>query len=176
MTGQGRTDSGVRVRSATLDDLPALTDIYNHYIVETPVTFDLAPLEPEDRREWFDAHRGSLRYQLLVADAGGVIAGYATTSRWRPKAAYERTVESTVYCRHGYAGRGVGRSLYTALFDALAGTDVHRIVAGVTLPNPASIALHERFDFTSVGVFREVGYKFGRYWDVGWFERPMRRR
>lgn len=175
MTGQGKADSAVRVRSATLDDLPALTDIYNHYIVETPVTFDLAPLEPGDRREWFDAHRGSPRYQLLVADAGGVIAGYATTSRWRPKAAYERTVESTVYCRHGHAGRGIGRCLYTALFEALAGTDVHRVVAGVTLPNPASIALHERFGFTSVGVFREVGYKFGRYWDVGWFERPMGR-
>ena len=175
MTGQGRTDSAVRVRRATLDDLPALTDIYNHYIVETPVTFDLAPLEPDDRREWFDAHQGSLRYQLMVADAGGVIAGYATTSRWRPKAAYERTVESTVYCRHGYTGRGIGRCLYAALFDAIAGTDVHRVVAGVTLPNPSSIALHERFGFTSVGVFREVGYKFGRYWDVGWFERPLQR-
>jgi phosphinothricin acetyltransferase len=102
-----------------------------------------------------------------------VIAGYATSSRWRPKAAYERTVESTVYCRHGYAGRGVGRRLYAALFDAIAGADVHRVVAGVTIPNPASIKLHERFDFTSVGVFREVGYKFGRYWDVAWFERPL---
>jgi phosphinothricin acetyltransferase len=161
----------VAVRAATLNDLPALTDIYNHYIHHTPITFDLQPYEPHQRRGWFDEHAGSGRHRLLVAEEDGQLLGYATSSRWRPKAAYDTTVESSVYCRTGATGRGVGTQLYTALFAALAEQDVHRIVAGMTLPNPASRALHERFGFTRVGEFAEVGRKFGRYWDVSWFQR-----
>ena len=174
MTDQGRTDSGMRIRAAMPADLPALTDIYNHYVVHTAITFDLHPLVPHDRRDWFDAHAGSGRHRLLVAEArDGILAGYATTSRWRPKPAYDTTVEATVYCRHGLTGRGVGTRLYEAMFTVIADAGVHRVVAGVTLPNAASVALHARFGFTPVGVFKEVGYKFDRYWDVGWFERPM---
>ena len=159
------------VRDAVAADLPALTAIYNHYIVHTPITFDVRTYEPEQRRAWFDDHAGG-RHRLLVADAHGEVLCYATTSRWRPKASYDTTVESSVYVRHDAVGRGVGRQLYAALFDALADQDVHAIVAGVALPNAASIALHERFGFQQVGVFREVGRKFGRFWDVAWFQRP----
>ena len=161
------------VRPAVETDLPALTDIYNHYIVHTPITFDVVPLVPEQRRQWFDDHATTGRHRLLVAEDEGQIVGYATTSRFRPKAAYDTTVESSVYCRAECVRRGVGTLLYRALFEAIAAEDVHQIVAGVTLPNPASLALHERLGFQPVGVFPSVGRKFDRYWDVGWFERPL---
>ncbi len=162
------------IRDATLSDLPALTRIYNYYVVNTPITFDLQPYEPDGRRAWFNEHSPEGRHRLLVAEASdGELLGYATSSRWRPKAAYDTTVESSVYCRHGETGKGVGGQLYAALFAALADRDVHRIVAGMTLPNAASMALHERFGFTRVGEFDEVGRKFGKYWNVAWYERPM---
>jgi phosphinothricin acetyltransferase len=161
------------IRPATLADLQALTDIYNHYVIHTPVTFDLRPFTPEERRKWFDDHGSTGRHRLLVAvDPHNTILGYASTSRWRPKAAYDTTVEASVYCRTDAIGRGCGTTLYAALFESIASEDVHRIVAGVVLPNPASIRLHERFGFRPVGVFHAVGRKFDKYWDVAWFERP----
>lgn len=162
------------VRDARLADLAALTAIYNHYVVHTPITFDVAPLEPEQRRGWFDDHAGAGRHRLLVAEEDGTLVGYASTSRWRPKAAYDTTVESTVYVRHDATGRGIGRLLYRELFDAIAREDVHTVVAGVALPNDASVALHERFGFRPVGVFKAVGRKFDRFWDVAWFQRRAR--
>jgi phosphinothricin acetyltransferase len=160
------------VRDARPADLAPLTAIYNHYVVHTPITFDVTPLEPEQRRGWFDDHRGG-RHRLLIAEEHGDVVGYATTSRWRPKAAYNTTVEATVYVRHDARGRGIGRQLYGALFDAIASEDVHTIVAGIALPNDASVALHERCGFSQVGVFREVGLKFDRFWDVAWFQKSM---
>ena len=167
--------SSTLVRPAVLDDLAALTAIYNYYVVNSTITFDLRPFEPEERRGWFDDHASSRRHRLLVAaGADGAVLGYTTTSRWRPKAAYDTTVESSVYCHPDAVGRGIGTQLYAALFDAIAAEDVHRVVAGVGQPNPASVALHERFGFRQVGVFSSVGRKFGKYWDVAWFERPLK--
>ncbi len=167
--------SSILVRPAVLDDLAALTAIYNHYVVHSTITFDLRPFEPAERRGWFDDHAPSGRHRLLVAaGADGAVLGYTTTSRWRPKAAYDTTVESSVYCHADAVGRGIGSQLYAALFDAIADEDVHRVVAGIGQPNAASVALHERFRFRQVGVFSSVGRKFGRYWDVAWFERPLR--
>ena len=161
------------IRPATLFDLPSLTAIYNHYITHTTITFDLHPYEPGDRRTWFDDHSSAGRHRLLVAaDGDGSLLGYATTSRWRPKAAYDTTVESSVYGRADAVGRGIGGALYSALFESIRGEDIHRIVAGISLPNAASVALHLRFGFRQVGVFSSVGRKFGEYWDVAWFERP----
>jgi len=163
------------VRPATQNDLPTLTDIYNHYVVNTTITFDLRPFTAAERRSWFDDHRASGPHRLLVAtDDGGSCVGYASTSRWRPKAAYDTTVEASVYCRPDAVGKGCGTALYTALFAAIAREDVRTIVAGVSLPNPGSITLHERFGFRPVGVFHAVGRKFDEYWDVAWFERPLR--
>ena len=167
--------SSILVRPAVLDDLAALTAIYNHYVVNSTITFDLRPFEPGERRGWFDDHASSGRHRLLVAaGADGAVLGYTTTSRWRPKAAYDTTVESSVYCHPDAVGRGIGTQLYVALFDAIAAEDVHRVVAGVGQPNPASVALNGRFGFRQVGVFSSVGRKFGKYWDVAWFERPLK--
>jgi phosphinothricin acetyltransferase len=163
----------VMVRAGAEHDLPALTAIYNHYVLHTPITFDVTPFEPEQRRDWFAAHAATGRHRLIVAEEAGRIVGYATTSRWRQKPAYDTTVESTVYCRHDASGRGIGTLLYRSLFDLLANEDVHQIVAGVALPNDASVRMHERVGFRQVGVFHGVGRKFDRYWDVAWFERPL---
>jgi phosphinothricin acetyltransferase len=162
------------VRPATVDDLPALTEIYNHYVVNTAITFDLEPFEPEGRRTWFEEHSATGRHRLLVAaDGDGTLLGYAASSRWRPRPAYETTVEVSVYCRHDAIGRHIGTRLYDALFAAMATEDVHQVVAGVCLPNPASIALHTKLGFRQVGIFSSVGRKFDRFWDVAWFERPL---
>jgi phosphinothricin acetyltransferase len=162
------------VRDARPDDLAALTAIYNHYIVHTPITFDLKEYQPEERRPWLEEHQPSGRHRLLVATDDSGILGYASTSRWRAKAAYDPTVETSVYVRHDAVGRGIGSLLYGALFEAIATEDVNTIVAGMTVPNDASRRLHERFGFREVGVFPRVGRKFGQYWDVGWFQRPLK--
>jgi phosphinothricin acetyltransferase len=162
------------IRSAQPGDLPRLTEIYNHYVVTTPITFDLEPYTVERRMAWFEQFATTRRHRLLVAEWNGVVIGYAGTTRFRPKPAYDTTVETTIYLSAEAAGKGVGSRLYAALFQALANEDIHRIVAGYALPNPASKALHKRFGFQLVGIFRENGRKFGRYWDVAWSERPLR--
>ena len=164
---------GIVIRPAVRDDLPRLTEIYNHFVVNTPVTFDLNPWPVERRASWFEQFAPSGRYRLLAATEGGAVVGYAGTTKFRVKPAYDTTVETTIYCVPGYEGKGIGSQLYTALFSALAGEDIHRIVAGYVPPNPASAKLHERFGFRTVGTFSECGYKFGRYWDTCWLERPL---
>jgi phosphinothricin acetyltransferase len=161
------------VRAGAPADLPALTAIYNHYVEHTHVTFDIEPFTVEARAAWLEHYDDHGRHRLFVATAGDEVVGYATSSRFRDKAAYATSVESTVYCRPDAVGRGVGDRLYRTLFAALADADVHRAYAGVALPNDASLALHRRHGFTEVGTYREVGRKFGRYWDVIWLERPV---
>jgi phosphinothricin acetyltransferase len=169
--------SDVTTRQAVFSDLPRLAEIYNHYILNTPITFNTRPFTAEGFAAWFEEHSDGKRHRLVVAvenSDGGRIIGYAGTGRFRPKEAYETTVETTVYCSPECTRRGVGTLLYRALFDLIAGEDINRIVGGVTLPNPASVALHERFGFRHVGTFTGNGRKFGKYWDVAWFERPLK--
>jgi phosphinothricin acetyltransferase len=169
--------SDVTTRPALRSDLARLAEIYNHYIVNTPITFSTQPFTVETFEPWFEEHSDRKRHRLLVAvenGASGRVIGYAGTGRFRPKEAYETTVETTVYCSHDCTRRGVGTLLYRALFELIAGEDINRVVAGVTLPNPGSVALHERFGFRHVGTFTGNGRKFGKYWDVAWFERPLR--
>jgi phosphinothricin acetyltransferase len=161
------------IRGAIRGDLPRLTELYNYYVVHTPITFDQEPYTVEQRETWFSQFGATGRHRLLVAEQDGRVLGYAGTTRFRPKAAYETTVETTIYCAQQAIGKGIGSRLYGALFQALKDEDIHRIVAGYTLPNPASAALHERFGFKPVGIFNENGRKFGRYWDVCWTERPV---
>ena len=160
-------------RPGQLSDLDALTRIYNYYVENTHITFDLLPYSVGARREWFGHYGVTGRHRLLVAEADGAVLGYATSGRFRDKAAYDPSVETTVYCAPEAVGRGAGTALYDALFTELAAEDVHRAVAGVALPNDASLALHLRFGFTEVGTFREVGRKFDKWWDVTWLERPV---
>jgi phosphinothricin acetyltransferase len=165
--------SGISIRPAVRGDLPRLTGIYNHYVINTPVTFDVEPYTVERREAWFSQFGPSGRYRLLVAEQNATVIGYAGTTRFRPKAAYETTVETTIYLDPQATGAGLGSRLYAALFAELKDEDIRRIVAGYTLPNPASAALQARFGFMRVGIFTENGRKFGRYWDVAWNERPL---
>ncbi len=165
--------SALHIRAENKIDLPRLTEIYNHYVIHTPVTFDIEPYTVERRAAWFEQFGSEGRHRLLVAEGGSGIVGYAGTTRFRPKAAYDSTVETSIYCAPDAIHKGTGSALYTALFEALAGEDIHRIVAGYTMPNLASAALHARFGFKPVGFFHENGRKFGRFWDVAWLERPL---
>lgn len=163
------------VRVARLEDLPDIVEIYNHYVLTSPSTFEIEPVRTEDRVSWFHEHAASGPHRLMVAtDPSDRPIGWASSSSFRPRAAYRTTVESSVYLRSGETGRGLGRALYSELFAAICDEDVERIVAGICIPNPASVALHRRFGFREVGVFTRVGRKFDRYWDVAWFERPLR--
>ena len=162
------------VRPATVDDLAAVNDIYNQYVAETHYTFDIEPMNMDARQEWFTHYDTTGRRQLLVAVAGGRVIGYACSSRFRPKPAYETSVETSIYLAPESVGRGAGSRLYEELFKTLEGEDVHRAYAGIALPNPASVALHERCGFKRVAHYTEQGRKFGRYWDVAWYERPLR--
>ena len=165
----------VQVRAGREEDLASLTDIYNHYIRETPITFDVSPITPDERRPWLLSHPEDGPHRLLVAQPAGdgPILGYATSSPFRPKAAYATSVETSIYLAPGAGGHGIGTLLYGTLFDALADEDVHRAYAGVTLPNEASIRIHQRFGFNQIGVYGEVGRKFGIYHDVAWLEKRL---
>ncbi|MEV6022554.1 N-acetyltransferase family protein [Streptomyces sp. NPDC052036] len=165
----------VQVRPGVEDDLGALTDIYNHYVHTTPITFDTAIFTPEERRPWLLSHPEDGPHRLMVAvdSDSQEILGYATSSAFRAKPAYATSVEVTVYLAARATGRGVGTRLYEALFAALADEDLHRAYAGIAQPNEASVRLHERFGFRHVGTYRQVGRKFGRYWDVAWYEKEL---
>ncbi|MEA3076073.1 MAG: phosphinothricin acetyltransferase [Actinomycetota bacterium] len=156
-------------------DLDAITAIHGHYADTTAITFDLRAYTRAEREEWFSHYSATGRHRALVAvdPASEAVLGYASSSQHRAKAAYDTTVETSILLAPSATGAGVGSLLYAELFGLLAGEDVHRAVAGVTVPNPASFALHLRFGYVPVGVFSEQGRKFGRYWDVAWFEKAL---
>ena len=165
--------SEVSIRPLEEGDLPALTDIYNHYVRETPITFDIEPRSLDQRRQWAAGFASTGRYQCFVAVKDGAPLGWASSHRYNERAAYDTTVLSSVYLAPRARGQGLGRKLYGALFEALAGEDVHRVFVDITLPNEASVRLHLGFGFASVGIYREVGRKFGRFWDVATYLKPF---
>jgi len=163
------------IRPGRPGDLAAIVQVYNHYVRTSPATFEVTPLRPTDREEWFREHSLGGRYRLWVAAASsGRVVGWATSSPFRPRAAYATTVETSVYLHPRFVGRGIGSRLYRTLLESIREEDIERAVAGVTITNPASVRLHRRFGFRPVGTFHRVGRKFGQYWDVTWFERPLR--
>ena len=165
--------SDVAIRRARPEDLADLTEIYNHYVIHTAITFDVEPYTPETRKPWLEQFADGGRHQLFVAESAGRVIGYAGSMRFRPKAAYETSVETTIYLRPDHTARGLGGRLYARLFEAIRGEDVHRMYAGITQPNDASNQLHARLGFREVGRYGEVGRKLGRYWDVLWMERNV---
>jgi phosphinothricin acetyltransferase len=163
----------ITYRRAEAPDVPAINQIYNHYVDETPITFDLSPTTIQERSVWFEQFGTKGPYQMIVAEGPGGLLGYAGTMQFREKLAYFSSVETTIYVAPGAVGQGIGRQLYRHLFQALEGQDVHRIYAGITLPNEKSVDLHQKMGFSSVGIYREVGRKFGRFWDVAWYEKDF---
>jgi phosphinothricin acetyltransferase len=154
------------IRRAEARDLARLLDIYNHYVLTTHVTFDVEPRTLEQRRVWLESFGDTGRFQCFVADRAGAPIGWACSTKFKEKAAYDTSVETSVYLAPGEGGKGLGRRLYQALFNALASEDVHRCYGGIAQPNDASVGLHLAMGFRHMGTYREVGRKFGRFWDV----------
>jgi phosphinothricin acetyltransferase len=161
------------VRPAVAADLEALNGVYNHYVRHSHVTFDIDPIPMTARREWFTHYGTSGPHRVLVAATANQFLGYATSSPYHDRAGYRPSVQTSIYTAPGLGGHGIGSALYDALLPLLDAEDVHRAYGGIALPNPASVALHERCGFTPVGCFTEQGRKFDRYWDVAWYERPV---
>ncbi len=161
------------LRHGQADDLEAIHEIYNHYVRSSPATFDLEAMSMTARNSWFEAFSPQGPHRLHVALAGETLLGYATSKAFRPKAAYDSSVETSIYLREGSEGRGIGVKLYSHLLEAVAEAGIHRALAGMTIPNPASVALHEKLGYEFVGTFTEVGFKFDRYWDVSWYEKHL---
>jgi len=163
----------IAIRRAELSDAKALLAIYNHYVVETHISFDLAPRTLEHRRDWLKGFSETGCYQCFVADRDGRAIGWASSSRFKDRAAYDTSVETSIYLSPGENGKGLGRRLYQTLFEAISGQDIHRCYGVIGLPNEASVGLHVAMGFRHIGTQTEVGRKFGRYWDVGWYEKAL---
>ena len=163
--------SGPTVELGTLEDLEAISGIYEHYVLTSQHTFDLEPRPMSWWRDWFSAFSDHGRHRLLVAREEVELCGYAFSGPYRPRRAYDPSVATSVYVAPGRTGVGVGTAMYRALLGMLEVEDVHRAYAAIAMPNPASVHLHERFGFRQAGYFSEQGQKFGRYWDVAWYER-----
>ena len=161
------------VRHADPRDAGALNEIYNHYVQASAISFALSPTTEAERLDWLAEHPPRGPHRVVVAEEHGRPLGFASSSRYRSREAYATSIETSVYVAEGWSGRGIGTALYEFLFAALVEEDLHRAYAGITLPNPVSVALHRRFGFEHVGTFREQGRKFGRYWDVAWFEKSL---
>ena len=161
------------VRPAVVDDVPAMTAIYNHYVETSHATFDITPVSLENRLAWLAGFGETGPFRLVVAERDGRVIGYAGSGKFREKPAYVTSVEMTVYVDDDARGQGVGAVMYRHLFAILADEPIHRAYAGITLPNPASLALHRQFGFRDVGLYDEVGFKLGLYWSVQWLEKPM---
>ena len=161
------------IRPPSDADLAGINEIYNHYVRTHQATFDVEPISLDARREWASHYAATGRHRLLVAVDGATVLGYATSSVFRDRPAYDRTIETSVYIAPDATGRGVGRALYDALFAALEGEDIHRAIALIAVPNPPSVTLHERIGFTKVGHITEAGWKLDRWWDVTWWEKPL---
>jgi len=164
------------IRAAVNADIPQLADLYNHYILTSAATFDTEPHTVEAKREWFSKYSDSGPYRVMVAvEPDGKIVGHSYSSALYPKAAYDSSVATSVYLLPGEVGRGVGTRLWYALYDELARVEeLHQLFALITLPNDASIAMTEKVGYKLSGVWKECGRKFGQYWDVGIWQRPMR--
>jgi L-amino acid N-acyltransferase YncA len=158
----------IAIRPVRQSDAPQYCEIYNYYVRETVITFEEQPVDRAgmERR----IVETSAMFPWLVAEHGGVFAGCAYATSWKTRSAYRYAVESSVYLAPDATGRGIGTELYAALLAELRARGLHCAIGGIALPNPASIALHEKLGFRKIGEFAEVGWKLGRWIDVGYWE------
>jgi phosphinothricin acetyltransferase len=160
------------IRLATPDDADPIQAIYAPIVRDTVISFEVEPPSVGQMRQ--RVVETLAHYPWLVCDDRGQVLGYAYGSKHRERAAYQWSADVSVYVHAAARRRGVGRALYTSLFQILALQGFYNAYAGVTLPNPASVGLHEAVGFTPVGVYRTVGFKLGGWHDVGWWQRPLR--
>lgn len=156
------------IREVLDSDARAITEIYNYYIINTVITFELEPITSDEIAHRIEKYRQIAPY--LVYEENGEVIGYSYASMFRERKAYENSVESTIYLKHGYGRKGIGFQLYSEFLSRVS-AKYHIIVAGITVPNDASVKLHEKCGFVKVGHFSEVGRKFDRWLDVGFWQR-----
>ncbi len=156
------------IRPVAAADAPRIVEIYNHHVRRTMVTFEEQPVaDGEMARRIAET---TLTYPWLVSEVEGTLVGYAYASSWKRRSAYRFAAESTIYMDARFSRRGLGLELYGALITEMRSRGLHCAIGGISLPNPASIALHEKLGFRHIGQFREVGWKFGKWVDVGYWE------
>lgn len=160
------------IRKAELKDASQVADVYNYYVQQTHHTFETEPLGAEEMQKRIEDTTED--YPFLVAEEDGEIVGYAYATQFKLRQAYEYASEVSIYVRNAAKQKGIGSQLYTQLFEELQETDIHAVVAGISLPNDASVRFHERLGFEKVAHFKEVGYKLGRWIDVGYWEKILR--
>ena len=164
----------IRIREAEVADGAGLADIYNHYIATSIITFEEEPVSGEAMgsrvAETMDQE---LPYLVAVQDSDNKVLGYAYASKWKGRCAYRYSVEVTVYLAPDAGGQGLGSRLYEHLFERLRALNYHVAIAGISLPNEASIALHQKFGMKKVAHFEEVGFKFDRWVDVGYWQTTL---
>ena len=163
----------MNVRAAERDDLEALRSLRNHYVASSYATFDEQSLTPEDMQAWFRDFAQVGPHRLLVAESSGVLAGYVASQVYRPRPAFRKTVETSIYVCPNQGGQGIGTILYTALFAAIANEGLHRAVVGIALPNDASVRLHEKLGFTEIGIFSEYAIKNDQFISSLWMEKAL---
>ena len=163
------------IRKANPKDAAALCAIYNYYIENTTISFEEAPLQTADMEERMRTISAKYPY-LVLEDESGEVNGYAYINMWKERSAYRYSAEISIYLRHGFQGRGMGAMLMEKLLEEVRATKIHCLVAGITIPNEKSIALHEKFGFRKVAYFSEIGYKFDKWLDVGYWELIIKER
>jgi phosphinothricin acetyltransferase len=161
---------GFVIRNAVAKDAASIAEIYNHYISDTVVTFETEMIRSEDILSRISKVQSDGLPWLIAEDGSGKLIGYAYVTKWRERFAYRFSVEVTVYLAPTFIGNGVGSQLYDALFSELKSRSIHSVIGGITLPNPASVALHEKFGLEKVAHFKEVGFKFEQWQDVGYWQ------
>lgn len=161
----------LQTRLATMDDLPAINVIYNHYVTHSTCTYQTEPTTAVERAEWFAAH--GAEHPVIVAVEGGEVIGWGSLSRFHVRAAYRHSVEDSVYVRHDALGKGLGSLLLGELVRMAGEIGHHTVLGGISADQEASIALHAKFGFEKVSHLKEVGFKYGRWLDVVWMQRML---
>ena len=161
----------MHIRLATVADAPAINAIYAHYVRNGVASFEFAP--PTDREMGERIANVVTERPWLVYEEAGGIGAYAYAGRHKERLAYQWSVDVSVYVHPGRHRNGLGRTLYRELFQQLKVLGYYNAYAGITLPNAGSVALHESFGFVPVGIYRNVGFKLGRWWDVGWWQKRL---
>lgn len=157
------------IRTATNEDAEAIAEIYNYYVANTIVTFEEHAITKDEMANRIDSTLGDKLPWLIVEESKNVL-GYAYASKWKGRCAYKHSVETTVYLDQSTTSKGLGTALYHSLLTKLKDEKLHVAIGGIALPNPSSIALHEKLGFEKVGQFNEVGNKFGSWVDVGYWQ------
>jgi L-amino acid N-acyltransferase YncA len=157
------------IRSVTQADADSIARIYNHYVLNTTISFEQEAVSSQEiAGRITEVTSSSLPW--VVLEQAGQLVGYAYATKWKGRFAYRFSAESTIYLAPELGGRGLGTQLYTVLLARLKEAGFHTVLGGIALPNPASIALHEKFGMTKIAHFKEVGFKFGQWLDVGYWE------